>query len=86
VRQGTALRLRDGDDGDVVVLLVQRHELRQVQASVQRCQVNDRETPGERVVRQADVKMYDVELLGVADELLEHDEVGRQVLAAAGEA
>jgi hypothetical protein len=48
--------------------------------------VNDRETPGERVVRQADVKMYDVELLGVADELLEHDEVGRQVLAAAGEA
>jgi hypothetical protein len=78
--------LRNGYQWHACKYFVSWPKIRQVQASVQRCQVNDRKTPGERVVRQADVKMYDVELLGVADELLEHDEVGRQVLAAAGEA
>ena len=70
--KGTALRIGYGDDRDVAIFTVQRHQVRDVETAVQGGHMNGAMAPAQREVKIVGMKVKDIELIGPAVNLFQH--------------
>src|SRR5260221_3344381 len=80
--QRRSLRVRDGDDGHVAEFPIQRRQVWYVEAAVKCSHGRDRQTRADREVQIVDVKVDDIEFLGVAEHELQHANMMGQLIHA----
>jgi hypothetical protein len=84
VRQRRALRIRDRDERQLTELLVQRHQIGQIETAVHRGQMRRVHSTREREVQWRDVIVDDVELLRTLRDLLDHQHVRGERIDTSG--
>ena len=82
--QRFALSIRNGDERDILELGEQRRQFGHVETTMHGRDVRDRQTPHDRQVELRNVKVDDVEFVSALGDLLEHQDVGRERVAAGG--
>ena len=84
VRYGAALGVRDRDERHVVEPRIERVQIREVLAAVQRGDGAARHVPKQGEVELIDVEMENVKLVGSLADAIEHQHVIRDRIAHAG--
>src|SRR6059058_365161 len=75
LRQWTPLRMRNGDNGHIGKLVVNRRQIGQVEPAVQGGHLRKRSATREREVKIVDMEMNDVELVKALKDLLQQDDM-----------
>src|SRR5438552_1017542 len=84
LRQWTPLRMRNGDNGHIGKLVVNRRQIGQVEPAVQGGHLRKRSATREREVKIVDMEMNNVELVEPLKDLFQHDDMmGKRVHALA---
>ena len=66
-------------------LLVERHQIGQIEAAVDRGEMRRRHAPGQRKVQRGHVKVEDVEVVGALHDLFDHQHVSGKWIHAPGQ-
>src|SRR5436305_8349333 len=81
-RQWLPLSIRDRDQRHVAKFTVQRNQIRNVEAPMQRCNLRYRLPPAQWKMHVIQMKMNDVEIGRAGENTFEHDQVVGQLVVA----
>src|SRR6266700_4384731 len=85
LRQWTPLRMRNGDNGHIGKLVVNRRQIGQVEPAVQCGHLREGSATRQREVKIVDMEMNNVELVEALKDLLQHDDMMRKGVYGLGQ-